>query len=66
MTIETRDRVTVLIPDEGKALTDGETVSRTVYLGKYDSPDNWHDCEPDYDPKPPEPSEEEQQAELEE
>jgi len=40
----------VLTPDEGKLLTNGETVSDRVYLGIHDSPENWRDCEPDYDP----------------
>ena len=29
--------------DEGMALTDGNAFGTTVYLGKYDSADNWHE-----------------------
>lgn len=29
--------------DEGMVLTNGETFSTLVYLGIYDSPDNWHE-----------------------
>ena len=30
-----------LIADEGMILTDGETYSTEVWLGKLDSPENW-------------------------
>lgn len=33
----------ILIPDEGKILTNGEVYSSEVYLGIYDSPENWHE-----------------------
>ena len=29
--------------DEGMVLTNGETFSTLVYLGIYDSPDNWYE-----------------------
>ena len=29
--------------DEGMVLTNGETYSAVVYLGIYDSPENWHE-----------------------
>lgn len=29
--------------DEGMVLTDGNAFGTTVYLGKYDSVDNWHE-----------------------
>ena len=29
--------------DEGMMLTDGNAFGTTVYLGKYDSIDNWHE-----------------------
>ena len=32
-----------LTPSEGTVLTNGETYSTEVYLGKNDSPDNWHE-----------------------
>lgn len=36
-------KIVVLEPDEGKVLTNGETYSDKVYLGKNDSPDNWRE-----------------------
>lgn len=32
-----------LTPSEGMVLTNGETYSTEVYLGKNDSADNWHE-----------------------
>ncbi len=32
-----------LTADEGKSLTNGETYSKLVYLGKHDSINNWHE-----------------------
>lgn len=55
----------VLTPDEGKLLTNGETVSDRVYLGIHDSPENWRDCEPDYEPGEAEATAEEIQQALE-
>ena len=39
MTIE--NGIRVLTPSEGMYLTNGETYSQTVYLGKNASPDEW-------------------------
>lgn len=33
----------MLIADEGKILTDGETYTNVVYLGKDENPDNWQE-----------------------
>ena len=33
--------IIVLEPEEGYTLTNGETYSKRVYLGRNDSPDNW-------------------------
>lgn len=33
----------MLVADEGKTLTDGETYSQVVYLGKNESVDNWQE-----------------------
>ena len=35
--------IIVLQADEGNVLTNGETYSNKVYLGIYDSPENWHE-----------------------
>lgn len=40
-------KIVVLEPDEGKVLTNGETYSDKVYLGKNDSPDNWREVPAD-------------------
>lgn len=41
MMIETIKGMTVLTPSEGKYLTNGETYSTKVYLGKNASADDW-------------------------
>ena len=33
----------VLIADEGKVLTNGETHGTFIYLGENDNPENWHE-----------------------
>jgi hypothetical protein len=33
----------IIKADEGMVLTDGNAFGKTVYLGKYDSVDNWHE-----------------------
>jgi len=38
----------VITADEGMTLTNGETYSKHVYLGKWDSAENWHEI-PDED-----------------
>lgn len=35
----------MLIADEGKTLTDGDTYSNVVYLGKDENPDNWQEVD---------------------
>ena len=35
----------MLVADEGKTLTDGETYSQVVYLGRNENPDNWHEID---------------------
>ena len=35
----------MLEADEGKTLTDGETYSQVVYLGKNESVDNWQEID---------------------
>lgn len=43
------------IPDEGyKYITNGEVYTDSIYLGKNDSIDNWHDT----NDEPPEPEDE--------
>lgn len=34
-----------LAADEGKTLTDGETYSQVVYLGKSENPNNWQEID---------------------
>lgn len=46
-----------LMAEEGMILTNGEIYSTLVYLGKYDSPENWHEIP--IEDMPPEPEEEE-------
>lgn len=41
MTTAIINGMTVLTPAEGKYLTNGETCSTKVYLGKHASPDDW-------------------------
>lgn len=43
--------IKVLTPDEGKYLTNGETYSQKVYLGKNGSPSDWREVDsiPDED-----------------
>ena len=39
-----QDLMTILEADEGCLITDGEgNYGRTIYLGIYDSPSNWHE-----------------------
>lgn len=46
--------ITVLTPAEGKYLTNGETYSQKVYLGKNGSPSDWREVDsiPDEDEDP--------------
>ncbi len=41
----------MLIADEGKTLTDGDTYSNVVYLGKDENPDNWQEVDTSDIPK---------------
>lgn len=41
--IETTIKIIKLTASDGMVLTDGEAVGKEIYLGKYDSPDNWHE-----------------------
>lgn len=42
MTVTTNEKgIRILIPSDGKYLTNGETYSTKVYLGKNASPDDW-------------------------
>lgn len=45
MTITTEGGLTVLTPENKAYLSDGETYSQKVYLGKYDSVDNWYETD---------------------
>ena len=37
-----------LVPENGMFLTDGKTIAEgEVWLGKLDSPDNWHEIPPE-------------------
>lgn len=40
---KTTIELTKLTASEGMMLTNGEVYSKEVYLGKYDSADNWHE-----------------------
>ena len=42
MNIETIE-LKKITASEGKILTNGEVYSKEIYLGKYDSPDNWNE-----------------------
>mgnify|MGYP000240707972 CR=1 FL=1 len=37
----------MIIADEGKVLTNGETYTSVVYLGKDENADNWHEINAD-------------------
>ena len=41
--IETNITVRKLTADEGKVLTNGEAYGKEIYLGIYDSAENWHE-----------------------
>ena len=46
--ITTENRIKKLIPENGMFLTNGETIAdNEVWLGKLDSPDNWHEITPE-------------------
>lgn len=52
MTTIIKDKYTMLQADEGKYLTNGEIYTESVFLGKFDSAENWHEV----DEMPPEES----------
>lgn len=41
--IETNITLRKLTADDGKMLTNGEVYYKELYLGIYDSPENWHE-----------------------
>ena len=46
--ITTEKGIKKLIPENGMFLTNGETIAEgEVWLGKLDSPDNWHEITPE-------------------
>lgn len=59
MTKETISGMTVLTPDEGMILKSGYVYSEKVYLGKFDSADNWTEV-PETDPREEEPAPDEE------
>lgn len=40
---ETEIKITKLTASEGHTLTNGEVYGKEIYLGKFDSPANWHE-----------------------
>ena len=40
---ESKIEIVKLTASEGKMLTNGTAYGKEVYLGKYDSPDNWYE-----------------------
>lgn len=40
---ETEIKITKLTASEGHTLTNGEVYGKEIYLGKFDSPENWHE-----------------------
>ena len=46
--VTTESSIKKLIPENGMFLTNGETIAEgEVWLGKLDSPDNWHEITPE-------------------
>ena len=46
--VTTEKGIKKLVPEDGMFLTDGETIAENeVWLGKLDSPDNWHEITPE-------------------
>lgn len=41
--IETTIKITKLTATDGHVLTNGEVYGKEIYLGKYDSPENWNE-----------------------
>lgn len=45
--ITTEKGIKKLVPEKGMFLTNGKTIAEgEVWLGKLDSPDNWHEITP--------------------
>lgn len=40
---ETTIKITKLTSTEGHVLTNGQAYGKEIYLGKHDSPENWHE-----------------------
>ena len=40
---ETEIKITKLTASQGHTLTNGEVYGKEIYLGKFDSPENWHE-----------------------
>lgn len=68
MTMTERNGLKILTPAEGKYLTNGETYSEKVYLGKLDSADSWTEVDviPEETEQTPEEQIEDLKAELKE
>lgn len=64
MITTTKNNITILTPDEGKVLTNGDTYSDSVFLGKNDSVENWYEIDESEVPNEEE-SQEERIARLE-
>lgn len=43
--IKTNIELVKLEADEGRVLTNGETYGKVIYLGIYDTVDNWHEID---------------------
>lgn len=41
--IESKIEITRIVANDGMVLTNGDTFSKEVYLGKYDKPENWRE-----------------------
>ena len=40
---ETKIQITKLTATDGHVLTNGDVYGKEIYLGAFDSPDNWHE-----------------------
>ena len=63
MMIEERNGLVILTADDGMMLTNEETASKKVFLGKLDAVENWREVEEGYElPETGEMTETEQKA----
>ena len=63
--ITTEKGIKKLVPENGMFLTNGETIAdNEVWLGKLDSPDNWHEITPEEKAAIEEKKREEQEERL--